>query len=164
MCDMGFPCLVESYRPLGLGNRMTGPLIPGPWGLFEHQGGSIWGGNRARLHLCILHRGTSSLTSPVNPTWPPPPHIAIASRDCKHRVLNSTEHEEHTVSPMLKLPPPAAVAEFHPGQINEMPLCSQRDSFKLVKPLFPVLGVQRISGQKIFLNKDHYYFNIMKNI
>lgn len=81
MCDRGFPCLVESYRPLGLGNRMTGQLILGPWGLFEHQGGSTWGGNRARLHLCVLHRGTSSLTSPVDPTWPLPPHIAIASRD-----------------------------------------------------------------------------------
>lgn len=81
MCDMVFPSLVESYGRLGLGNRMTGQLISGPWVLFEHQGGSTWGGTRARLHLCVLHRGTSSLTSPVDRIWRPLPHTAIAFRD-----------------------------------------------------------------------------------
>ena len=112
-CVIVFPFLVESYGRLGLGKRMTGQLLSEPWGLFEHQGGSTWGGTRARLHPCVLHRGTSSLTSPVDHTWPPLPHIGYSiPRLCKRRVLNSTEHEErrHTVSSMLKLPPPAAVA------------------------------------------------------
>lgn len=81
MCDMTFPSLVESCGWLGLVNRLTGQLISGPCGLFEQRGGGTWGGNRVRLHSCVLHRGTSSPTSPVDATWLPSPHTAMASRD-----------------------------------------------------------------------------------